>query len=290
VSISRKPRGFTLIELLVVVAIIGLLMSMLLPHLSRAREQAKTVKCVSNLRSIGSAMLMYAQEEKDWFPFEKRNISYVTPLHAFYYGGHPGRSPWWGFTDANYRDTAAGRPFNKFLYQNLSNRLETTAEAGQPAFEENRKLPLFECPSDTGGFWNTQVDDLESLKPIHFDTGSSYDMNYHFVWQWATQAPFRLKYLQKGNKFLAKQREFHAARFVMLFEDPFDSAQWNNLPRMGWHRQLNRHSFLFLDGHAANVYANTVQGNTGPGWKTSSGDWYNDPEDPDYQYRNLGPY
>ena len=67
--VARARRsGFTLVELLVVIGIIALLLSILLPSLSRAREQAKMVQCLSNLRQLGLAMTMYADSNKGRFP------------------------------------------------------------------------------------------------------------------------------------------------------------------------------------------------------------------------------
>src|ERR1041385_399201 len=63
-----RQTGFTLVELLVVIGIIALLISILLPSLNRARETANRVKCGSNMRQIGQAMLLYSNENKAKYP------------------------------------------------------------------------------------------------------------------------------------------------------------------------------------------------------------------------------
>lgn len=74
-----RIRGFTLIELLVVIAIISLLVSILLPSLSRAKDITKGVLCMSNFKQIGLALTYYADENDGYLP----QYSWQPPVAAF---------------------------------------------------------------------------------------------------------------------------------------------------------------------------------------------------------------
>ncbi|AHF90708.1 N-terminal cleavage protein [Opitutaceae bacterium TAV5] len=65
----KKPSAFTLIELLTVIAIIGILAAIIIPTVGVVRGKAKAVTCASNMRQIGTAMLTYASDNKNHFPY-----------------------------------------------------------------------------------------------------------------------------------------------------------------------------------------------------------------------------
>ena len=69
-------RKFTLIELLVVIAIIAILAALLMPALQRARMAAQSAKCLSNLKQLGSAVIMYAGDNKEWLPYATTQYSW----------------------------------------------------------------------------------------------------------------------------------------------------------------------------------------------------------------------
>src|SRR5687768_1575996 len=66
-------RGFTLIELLVVIAVIAILAAILFPVFAQAREKARQAACASNLKQAGLAVVMYAQDYDETFPFAAFN-------------------------------------------------------------------------------------------------------------------------------------------------------------------------------------------------------------------------
>ena len=131
-----ENRGFTLIELLVVVAIIAVLVAILLPALSSARERAKTVACASNIRMIMTGFLMYPADNSDRFPLA------CGPWAHSYYGSIPGGT-------CNYEDVV-GTGYMNF-----------TTPTYYPEAKGHSFMALVSPERSTGGAWPQSTIKLE---------------------------------------------------------------------------------------------------------------------------------
>ncbi len=88
---SSRPgwRAFTLLELLVVIAVIGVLASLLLPALAAARLKARKAACLSNLRQVGVAVMLYASDNRGNIPFGPKAGAFTSPMNFYPSTGAP---------------------------------------------------------------------------------------------------------------------------------------------------------------------------------------------------------
>lgn len=141
---SRSAKGFSLVELLVVIAIIGILVSLLLPAVQAAREAARRMQCMNNLKQLGLAMHNYAATIGSFPPGRVVNLSPTDDLTASANGN---------------ATTGNGECFSAYAF--LLPQLEQTAIYDQINFDSGpdtaannfmsiQQPPVFLCPSDSG--------------------------------------------------------------------------------------------------------------------------------------------
>jgi prepilin-type N-terminal cleavage/methylation domain-containing protein len=139
----RNVTGFTLVELLVVIGIIALLISILLPSLNRARETANRVKCGNNLRQVGLAMKLYANENRGQFPRAQYSIGATL---APTYGTGAGASDPFANTFIGGGTVANGSPGGAYN--------DVTAALFLLLRTQDITSEVFTCPSSNAEKWD----------------------------------------------------------------------------------------------------------------------------------------
>jgi len=136
---TKPAAGFTLVELLVVIGIIALLISILLPSLNRAREQAKRIQCASNLHQLAMAMIMYCNENRQYFPRSA----------PFTYSGQPEYAEDWIWWQQASQNTSQG-PNRNVLSSPLVKFMAgyNTSSVPTPPASSSLLQAVFRCPSD----------------------------------------------------------------------------------------------------------------------------------------------
>lgn len=257
----RTGRGFTLIELLVVVSIIALLISILLPSLSRAREQAKLVACQANISSVGKTFILYL------FDLNKLPLYTTTPSSwcSWSFGGWSGKNRDYWENDAPLPEVwnieTADRPLSVYaLKGGTIARAEDVApdDWPDPRTWPTEETPYYKCPSDRiSAQWQWQsLDDRSERISAYDDVGTSYQLNFHWFSQTAEDLPencgicweYRVGVL--GVQLFLGQMQRNPSRFIALMEDPADWGFGAEIQQLGFHGRFSRHVTFFLDGHA----------------------------------------
>lgn len=259
-----KRTAFTLIELLMVISIIAILISILLPALSAAKETANIAYCTSNLGTLGKVATMYMNDEgkltQPWhlgFGFAGINVGRIS---EYIFGGfrHATPNPESGSADTFLIPTRL-RPYNKYI---------------APGVDGDSIIKTYVCPSDKT--WDTPVVH-EPPNPDYPppDAYSSWMVNgnsFAINWYWLEGPPWGpdgdgyrdlTYYSSAGEQMLARKVGGEAASFGLFFENTMNYYMYAARPRSGafgasviqeqgpgWHRKYSSYSVGYLDGHA----------------------------------------
>ncbi|MBC7784662.1 MAG: prepilin-type N-terminal cleavage/methylation domain-containing protein [Burkholderiales bacterium] len=253
-----RKTAFTLVELLVVIGIIALLISILLPALSKAKAEARIVKCSSNIRQNLLACQMYALDNKGSLPGTFRwhlaDPDYYGPTLSFYVEGGSGAS--------NHTSCALGLLIkNQWVSDVWYTKKSSAYTRVQTLFCPDAKVSLFS--------YETQVvDEGDWPRVVNIATPSQFPRSsYMYMPHWKLTAGGPRGAWQKATK-VPKDKSLI---IDVIYSQPGDSSHIDmRNKRASW-------NVGFIDGHVSTVRSKTVFGEIGkPGRGYDWNRWDND--------------
>ena len=236
-----RPRAFTLVELLVVVAVIALLMGLLLPALSAAREAGKSTACGSNLKQLGAGLAMYWGDYRDELP-QMRVDDAGNPVKGSLgsnigalFGGKKGTLPFLGINSVG----AERRPLNTYV---TDSSLPRDADPSSDTFQ----LELFSDPADRGtrdAFTLSLGLDASNTYNL---LGTSYNLNDHALDNDPTQERFPTLIPTAGGRM---PKVANTARTWLLADQPIYNYDDASDRGQAWHSGRVQANMLFVDLH-----------------------------------------
>jgi len=187
-----RHHGFTLVELLVVVGVIALLVGILLPALSSARDAARLAVSMSNMRQLTIAAVNYAHNSAETWPvipvIEPEPPTQTGPVafNSWNWGGKTSDEYWKTHGAANYI-LAKKRALNAWVYPDLELHERLNSDG---IVKKRIELEVFRCPSDSAtyqrGFWAKDPEPTVNVSSYD-DVGTSYHLNVK--WWFASERP-----------------------------------------------------------------------------------------------------